>query len=160
MKVKWDDKKLQEAVRKKATQRLIRAAETVRTTCIKSMGSGKHSEAGYKAYKRTKKKILHWSSKPGQPPHVDTGRLRSSVTWAISEGAQQGNERRGTAQQGDQVRIPRKQRKRIIAVVGTNVEYAKALEFGFEPRNLKARPYLRPALKNAAAKIRYLFANE
>lgn len=153
----WDDSALKKEVRAKAEKRLVQAAETVASVCKRSMGSGKE---GYRAYSKTQKKIDHYSSEPGQPPHVDTGRLRSSITWAISEGAQQGNAVKHPAEEGDQVGEPDKKVNEIIAVVGTNVDYAKALEFGFAPRNLAARPYLRPALEKAVGKIRWLFQHE
>jgi len=164
--MKWDDKALKTEVREKARRKLIRAAATVERECKKSMLSGSQGRSiiatkeSSRQYTRTKKKKTHWSSPPGEPPHVDTGRLRASVTWALSEGNQQGNQIVGPAQAGDQVEAPDRDVARIIAVIGTNVDYAKALEFGFLPRGLKARPYLRPALKRAAAKIRYLFAHE
>lgn len=154
--IKWDDAALKQDVRDKAIKRLSRAAEEVRGICIRSMGSG---SSGHREYKRTQKKKSHWSSLPGQPPHVDTGRLRSSITWAISEGVKQGNDVKGKAQEGDQVEQPGKENDQIIAVVGTNVKYAKALEFGYSPRGLAARPYLRPALEKAIAKIKWLFAS-
>ena len=150
--IKWDDKKLKAEVRDKATKRLIRAAEEVRGICIKSMGSGK---SGYKMRLKTKAKKEHWSSPPNTPPHVDTGRLRASITWAISEGAQQGDALRTKAQSGDQVGRPDREAKRIIAVIGTNVKYARSLEFG--TRHMKARPFLRPALEKARAKIKWLY---
>jgi phage gpG-like protein len=153
----WDDSALKKEVRDKSEKKLIQAAETVASICKRSMGSGKE---GYRAYSKTQKKIDHYSSEPGQPPHVDTGRLRSSITWAISEGAQQGNAVKSPAKEGDQVSEPDKRMGEIIAVVGTNVDYAKALEFGFAPRNLAARPYLRPALEKTVAKIRWLFDHE
>lgn len=160
-KIKWDDAALKKHVRKVATDRLIRAAETVRTIAIKSMGSGSQGRSiiatheSSRAYTRTKKKKTYWSSPPGEPPHVDTGRLRASITWAISEGAQQGDALRTKAQSGDQVGRPDREAKRIIAVIGTNVKYARSLEFG--TRHMKARPFLRPALEKARAKIKWLY---
>ncbi len=158
--IKWDDAKLREEVYDTTEKRLIRAAEEVRGTCIRSMLSG--SEPGEKLYYKTKKKKEHWSSPAGEPPHVDTGRLRASITWALSGGksGKTGNRVVRPAQSGDQVNEPPKRRNEIVAVVGTNVEYAKALEFGYEPNNLAARPYLRPALERAAAKIKWLFVHE
>jgi len=155
--MKWDDKALKTEVREKARRKLIRAAETVRGETVRSFGSG---SSGYKMRPKTKKKIEHWSSVPPAPPHVDTGRLRASITWAISEGQQQGNQARGAAHEGDQVDTPDREASHVIAIVGTNVEYARAHEFGFEPLGLRPRPFLRPALKRATAKIRYLFAHE
>jgi len=59
---------------------------------------------------------------------VDTGRLRSSITHEIE----------GT-----------------IGRVGTNVEYARAVELGTEKQS--PQPYLRPALHNNEKKILQLF---
>ena len=56
---------------------------------------------------------------------VDTGRLRSSITHDL------GVDGRG-----------------LYGMVGTNVEYAIFLEFG--TRHMRARPFLRPALRAAA----------
>lgn len=55
---------------------------------------------------------------------VDTGRLRASIAWRIER------DWRGLA-----------------AIVGTNVTYAAPIEFG--TRTQRARPYLRPALREA-----------
>lgn len=55
---------------------------------------------------------------------VDTGRLRSSITWEIGQD--------GTT---------------IVGRVGTNVHYAPYLELG--TRRMRARPFLRPALAAA-----------
>ena len=55
---------------------------------------------------------------------VDTGRLRSSITWTL------GRDSLG-----------------LLAVVGTNVTYAMHVEFG--TINMAAQPYLRPALAAA-----------
>lgn len=70
-------------------------------------------------------------SRPGEPPHRRTGRLRASVarevTWDEST---------------------------VIGRVGSNVKYAKWLELGTS--RMAARPWLRRALietRNAIAKI-------
>lgn len=60
-------------------------------------------------------------SRPGQPPHVLTGRLRQSITHDV-----------------------RRDGSTFIGRVGTNVEYARHLELG--TRKMAPRPYLRPAL--------------
>lgn len=60
-------------------------------------------------------------SKPGDPPHVLHGRLRQSITHKVT------------------VSEPE-----VVALVGTNVEYARYLEFGTE--RMQARPFLRPAV--------------
>lgn len=64
---------------------------------------------------------VHVASAPGQPPAVDTGRLRSSYLYAVgSEGGQD------------------------FVAIGTSVEYAPHLEFGTS-RPMAPRPHLRPA---------------
>jgi len=55
---------------------------------------------------------------------VDTGRLRSSISWRL--------ERVGGT---------------VVGVVGTNVEYAPYVEFG--TRHNRSQPFLRPALDAA-----------
>lgn len=56
---------------------------------------------------------------------VDTGRLRSSITWRL-----------GRDSQG------------LLGIVGTNVEYAPYVEFGTSRTG--AQPFLRPALQAAS----------
>jgi len=58
---------------------------------------------------------------------VDTGRLRSSITY-------------------DMIELPGQLPK---AIVGTNVSYAPFVEFGTE--DMDAQPYLRPALNRLKA---------
>lgn len=63
---------------------------------------------------------------------VDTGRLRASITYVI-------NNSRG------------------VATVGTNVEYAKPVEYG--TKHWSGKPFLRPALDKNIDKIKRIFAN-
>jgi HK97 gp10 family phage protein len=65
-------------------------------------------------------------SAPGEPPHKQTGRLRSSVTYEVLDGE-------------------------LIARVGTNVKYAKWLELG--TKNMAPRPWLRRALNESGDEI-------
>jgi len=62
----------------------------------------------------------HVPSAPGEPPHVDTGRLRSSISFEFESSTSQ-----------------------FEARVGTNVTYGRDLELGTE--RIKPRPWLRPA---------------
>lgn len=64
----------------------------------------------------------HRASAPGEAPATDTGRLVSSIT----------QEKTGEAE----------------AIVGSRVVYSKFLEFGTQ--SMGERPFLRPALKEAA----------
>ena len=62
-------------------------------------------------------------SDPGDPPGVRTGDLRGSIgVESFRDGS-----------------------STFVARVGSNLVYARALELGSPSRNLKARPYLRPA---------------
>ncbi len=63
---------------------------------------------------------------------VDTGRLRSSITHEITES-----------------------KNEVKGVVGTNVDYAIAQEYGTSRQS--GTPYLRPALKKNIPKIRQMF---
>ena len=60
-----------------------------------------------RTYRR--RKVLHTASQPGQPPALDTGRLRNSI--AVTD--------------------PKWEGWSVSAEVGTNVEYAKLLEYGW-----------------------------
>jgi HK97 gp10 family phage protein len=75
-----------------------------------------------RTYKRGKK--VHQASAPGEPPAVDSGRLRSSV---------------GHEQTDEGVRV------------GTAVTYAIPLEYGSS--RMKPRPFIRPALERAKAEM-------
>jgi len=62
---------------------------------------------------------------------VDTGHLRRSISHEVNNTE-------------DQSKI----------YVGTNVEYAPYVEFGVESKNIKAQPYLRPAIDENIEKIK------
>lgn len=68
-------------------------------------------------------------SKPGEPPHVQTGRLRGSVAVEVQEGF-----------------------TGPVGRVGTNVKYGRWLELA--TRLMAARPWLRRALQERAAVIK------
>lgn len=80
------------------------------------------SAGGGRTYARGR--TSHTASAPGQPPAVDTGRLRASIDSDL------GADSRG-----------------LVARIGTNVVYARHLELGTV--RMAARPFLRPALKAA-----------
>jgi HK97 gp10 family phage protein len=69
------------------------------------------------------------ASTPGSPPGVRTGQLRNSITNAKVD--------------------------RLRWASGTNVAYAKHLEFG--TADMPARPFMRPALRNNEAAIGRVF---
>lgn len=73
------------------------------------------------------KKLVYGAnpSKPGEPPHKQTGRLLGSVAWEIVG---------------------------LVARVGTNVKYGRWLELA--TARMAARPWLRRALKEMSGFIR------
>lgn len=71
---------------------------------------------------------IHRASAPGEPPAVLTGRLRSSIATDL---------------------------KKNSVKIGTNVEYAKSLEYGTS--KVAARPFLRPALERNKREIPRVF---
>jgi len=76
----------------------------------------------------TRGNITHTASAPGEPPAVDTGRLRASISFHTYTN---------------------------YVDVGTNVEYAAPLEFGTS--KMAARPFLRPALQRNQREIVRVF---
>ena len=68
-------------------------------------------------------------SKPGKPPRVRTGTLRRSWTTKSN-------------------RVARNWKDGYRLTLGSNVKYARALEFGYRPRNLKPRPYLSTVVRS------------
>lgn len=70
-------------------------------------------------------------SRPGEPPHMDTGALRASITYRIEESP-------GS----------------VDLKVGTPLLYGRFLEMG--TTKMAARPFLRRALKENAERIRQI----
>lgn len=68
------------------------------------------------------------SSRPGSPPGVRTGSLRRSFT----------------------TRPAKRLGSRVVLALGTNTKYARPLEYG--TRKMAARPFMRPALSDPAAR--------
>ena len=83
--------------------------------------------------------IKHRASAPGDPPAVDTGNLRGSITF------ERVTKPLGANVTGGAPRITTARR------VGTNVEYGPYLEFG-TPR-VAARPFLEPAVRKVSVAL-------
>jgi len=83
-------------------------------------------KAGYLVERDVKKSFGTSPSPPGGPPGIITGTLKRSIATRL---------------------VP------MNAQVGTNVVYARTLEFGYAPRNLEARPFLYPALERNKVEI-------
>ena len=144
------------------------AKMAVQTACLlvereakTSMTAGKglsHADyMGRRQYKRQKKGKGKWhsASAPGQPPAVDTGRLRASITWNIEN---RNKSHPYTFTEGaDTTDVPATGTgfMKIIGLVGTNVSYGPLLEAGTS--KMAARPWLFPALKRKQGEIAILF---
>ena len=80
---------------------------------------------------------------------VDTGRLRNSITYATSEAQGQANtqpaEKEGGKAKAEDYEMRGKPEASSV-YIGTNVEYAPAIEYGAKGR--KGRPFLRNAVAN------------
>lgn len=143
--VRWHEKEVSKVFKERQSKALRMAGAHLERMIKLSMvqGTGKEYEVGGKKVRR---------SAPGKPPAVDTGRLRSSITWQTSDG--HGSTPTGPAAQSeDKVSTPPS--SELTVRVGTSVEYAAALELG-APKILP-RPFLRPGLENNRAQILKFF---
>lgn len=91
----------------------------------------------------------HQASAPGEPPAVDTGRLRGSIStnWTGS-GMRKGNVD-GAAQSGDGIEAP--VGREFTVSVGSAAPYASWLEYG--TKKMAARPFIRPIFDKFKSKI-------
>lgn len=103
----------------KAQSRALRAAALVLEREIKIELS---RPGGGRFYKRGKRGRMHQASAPGQPPAVDTGRLRNSIGHQFN---------------ADFTKVR----------VGSGVKYAALLEYG--TIKMAPRPFMRAALERA-----------
>ena len=118
-------------------QRMCEAVKVVRNEAVLTLsrpGKGRvyenyiyEDEAGNMKFGR-RRNIPHRASAPGDPPAVDTGRLRQSVRYEV-----EGN----------------------IGLVGTDLDYGKKLQFG--TRKVAARPWLDVAFREAADRVIEIF---
>lgn len=95
-------------------------------------GTGVREPSGAKGrFLSQKAKLIYgaYPSKPGEPPHKQTGRLLASAAWEISG---------------------------LVARVGSNVPYARILEFG--GRFVAPRPSLRVADKLCRDRVRRILS--
>lgn len=101
----------------------------VRNTAVQSILSG---GGGGKTYEKYNPRRTHTASAEGQPPKSDTGFLASNIAVNLD--------------------------KQNLAVdVESKADYSIHLEFGTQ--NMKARPFMFPALEENKPKIRRMFAN-
>lgn len=93
-----------------------------------------------------------------QTPHVDTGRLRASISMNWTGSGMSSGKVESPAKAKDGVGQPT---KKFTGVVGSNVEYARVIELGSEDPAFRRTPYpyLRPALHKNEKKILEMFKN-
>jgi len=85
-------------------------------------------------------KIKRTRSAPGEPPAAQTGRLRAS--WTIVPYSRLGIKE----QDNGFVSMVDQGGKSILYTVGSNMPYARALEYGSPRTRLAPRPYVRPVV--------------
>jgi hypothetical protein len=159
--VRIDEKKISETMRRGVANGLLgvqlQLSRFLRSTLSKP-GTGRlyRVSRGSARGRNLRARGFHRASSPGQPPAVNTGRLRQS--WAIA----------GNADQKFRVRAPLGKKSesttqefavltydiapnRMWFTYGSNLKYARALEFGSRRRGLSQRPYVRPAVAAVGA---------
>lgn len=142
MSFSWHPQKFIKGVTDKVGKNLDRAAITLVAEVKESFGSPQKMPKGQRTKvtgKRMKAKTFraYQHSRAGQPPFVQTGNLRRSISYDKPES--------------------------MLRRVGSTMQsksggYALHLELG--TRNMKARPYLRPALKKLQAKLAKIVAGK
>ena len=93
---------------------------------------------GKKNGRNKRSRGYHRASLPGQPPAINTNRLRSS--WGV--------ETVGTTKEG--FAFVYEDGRAVVLKFGSNVPYASMLEFG--TRRMKPRPYIKPTLPSIASR--------
>lgn len=92
----------------------------------------------------------HQASAPGQPPAVDTNRLRQSWTVTPLKGTGASSNFAGNHQSIES------RGGRVVLTYGSNLFYAPFLEYGTS--RMKPRPYLRPTMPLIAKAVEPVFA--
>jgi HK97 gp10 family phage protein len=145
--IEWNDKEFDAALKLDMTTRMsIASVELEKLVKVSFPDSGiKNATAQDRADNR---------SGPGEIPHVDTGRLRASISsnWTYS-GKETGKV--GSKAKVEGVGNPGGSYPLIKGVVGSNLDYAPSLELGNS--KMDAHPFLRPALASAEAMIKRIF---
>lgn len=96
---------------------------------------------------------VHTASAPGETPAIDTGRLRASISYDVTDGKSGGATGQDPGVKAENYKWP------VMEVaVGTKVDYALDLEFGRKPG--EARPFLVPALDRAVEPIKRIFSGQ
>lgn len=155
--IKFSPEKFKGTLADELRRRMARAGIAVERNIKRSMPSGGFGKT-------------HTPSPPGSPPAVDTGRLKSSITYAVTDG-QFSSPSGANAVPEDGIGKVSGSDNDIFVVVGTNTKYAPPLEFGYSRSMVKKngeeivitmspRPFLRPGLENSVADIKSVFSKK
>ena len=131
-KLEWYGPQARNWVRTGMTARLRRAALVVANHAKILLNTEGTAQGGGRDGKGRFRKKLRYNahpSEPGEAPHKQTGRLLASVAWEVVG---------------------------LAARVGTNLDYGRWLELG--TARMKARPWLRRALKEKQAEVQAILA--
>lgn len=126
------DQLLQDGIREGMNAIQIRQSSLLRAK-LSQPGAGRiyRIGKGKKRGRNLRARGFHQASAPGQPPAVNTNRLRAS--WSVSGIGTQGS---------DSFLRFYQQGKKTVLEFGSRVLYAPMLELG--TRRMKARPYIKP----------------
>ena len=109
----------------------------------------KLSQAGtgrmYKTGRKGTRYATHQASTPGEPPAVDTGELRASVTHNV------------TGRVGKDLPDPGGSKTKVKGYVGTNLDHGLYTELGTS--RMEARPWLYPTIMEEASNVAKLIQN-
>lgn len=146
-KVQIDERKAIIQVLPEASKKLIAQGLSLERAIKKKLsqlGTGR-------IYKREGKFGFHQASAPGEPPAIDTGRLKASISTNWVDSGMTEGVTDGAANPGDGVKQPTLSGKEIFkVVVGTNVDYGPRLEFG--DKKIEKRPFMRPVFDEFKSK--------
>lgn len=144
--------RLQEAALSAMAFSLIASSRFIKKT-LSRPGTGRiYSVAKPRTSGRNLRELgYHRASSPGQPPAVNTNRLRAS--WSVES----------FGSRGDGFATVKQDAKRTVLRLGSNVVYARILEYGGNTgrggrTTIKPRPYLRTTLPVIAKTVPKLFA--
>ena len=111
---------------------------------------------GKRKGRNLREKGFHRASAPGQPPAVNTNRLRAS--WSVASNPRDiGLTRPFEDGSEEGFVLPRVMSTTLGFTFGSPVPYAKYLEFG--TRHVRRRPYLRPAMRALEPRVLPIVTN-
>ncbi len=136
---KWHGDEFLKRTKDELDKRLQTAGAAVQSRVVESLSTSGRGAAASAKWGRgpirskekmrvgKKKSVYIFRSKPGEPPHAQTGLLMKSIFWQLTG--------RGSV------------------IIGTPLKYGRALELGYEKNNLLPRPYLVPGLNWSLSRV-------